>query len=422
MTTLMSPIPSMRSLHQRTSLLTVRVILLALMSFAISPGIARAANTTWPQDTDLVMTGSGITLKILAGSNSDTLTVNPTTFTVTVASGEAFTIRYPAPSPGRLANDGSLSECTLVGTHNEVIVNGPRTVTFTPNSTFCTSGGGGGGGSGNSPSPLTQPPSGMSVSIDGGMTTTRDADVTLSIAANNVQSMRISNRSDLSDASWEPYAVTKSWTLGGNVPGTYTVYATFQSSIGLSSTVVSDTIQLTSVEPTPNIVEPPSGRLEPVDVGRSIGDDKGVPTGTTAAAMFCKEHELIKLPNDGNPQTQYDTAVYYCGRDGKRYVFTNDKVYFTWYRSFSGVTTVSSEFMASLPLGQNVTYRPTSRMVKVQSDPKVYTVEPGGALRPVPDEGTAMALFGPSWNTMIDDIDVAFFTNYTIGEPLPSAQ
>ena len=37
------------------------------------------------------------------------------------------------------------------------------------------------------------------------------------------------------------------------------------------------------------------------------------------------------------------SAVYYIGSDGKRYVFTNDKAYFTWYSDFSSVTTIALE-------------------------------------------------------------------------------
>jgi hypothetical protein len=108
-------------------------------------------------------------------------------------------------------------------------------------------------------------------------------------------------------------------------------------------------------------------------------------------------------------------AVYYCGSDGKRYVFTNDKSYFTWYTDFSGVTTISDADLASLQIGGNVTYRPGVKMLKIQSDPKVYAVSKGGVLRPIASEAVAACLYGATWNQQIHDVSDAFFTNYTVG-------
>ena len=105
-------------------------------------------------------------------------------------------------------------------------------------------------------------------------------------------------------------------------------------------------------------------------------------------------------------------AVYYYGRDGLRYVFPNDKTYFTWYTDFSGVKILSDADLSSLQLGGNVTYKPGSRMVKINSDPKTYAVGKNGELHWVPTEAIAIALYGSTWNKMIDDVPDAFFRNY----------
>ena len=73
-------------------------------------------------------------------------------------------------------------------------------------------------------------------------------------------------------------------------------------------------------------------------------------------------------------------AVYYYGGDGKRHAFPHEKVYFTWYADFSAVQAVSGAFMASLPLGADVTPRPGAKMVKFLTDPKTYAVGLGGTL------------------------------------------
>ena len=44
-----------------------------------------------------------------------------------------------------------------------------------------------------------------------------------------------------------------------------------------------------------------------------------------------------------------------------------------------------------------------------------------GVLRWVTSEAVAVALYGPNWNQMIDDVNVAFFVTYTIGDPITEA-
>lgn len=114
-------------------------------------------------------------------------------------------------------------------------------------------------------------------------------------------------------------------------------------------------------------------------------------------------------------------AVYYYSADGKRYVFPNEKTYRTWYRDFTGVRIVDGAKLAGVPIGGNVTYRPGMRLVKVVSDPKVYAVARGGALRHIVTEAIAADLYGARWAQAVEDIPDAFFTNYTVGEPIPTA-
>ncbi len=131
-------------------------------------------------------------------------------------------------------------------------------------------------------------------------------------------------------------------------------------------------------------------------------------------------HALVKLPDDGNRATQADSAVYYIGADGRRHAFSNDKVYFTWYASFAGVRVVSASALAEIPLGANVTYKPGVRLVKFQTDPKVYAVA-GRQLRPIASEAIAVSLYGSAWNRQIDDISDAFYTDYQFGSEIRAA-
>ena len=115
------------------------------------------------------------------------------------------------------------------------------------------------------------------------------------------------------------------------------------------------------------------------------------------------------------------SAVYYFAPNGKRYVFPNDKTYFTWYKDFAGVRTISDGALSTIPLGGNVTYRPGYKMVKITTDPRTYVVDQGGILRQIGSEQLAQTLYGPTWNSQVDDIPDAFFTNYRLGTQIQTA-
>lgn len=108
------------------------------------------------------------------------------------------------------------------------------------------------------------------------------------------------------------------------------------------------------------------------------------------------------------------SAVYYMGADGFRYVFPNDKTYFTWYSDFDDVKFLTDAELAKIQMGGNVTYKPGSKMIKINTDPSVYFVTEGGVIRPIDSEATATLMYGSSWNTKIDDIPDGFFSNYTV--------
>lgn len=116
---------------------------------------------------------------------------------------------------------------------------------------------------------------------------------------------------------------------------------------------------------------------------------------------------LIKSPDS--------TAVYWVGPDNFRHAFPNERIYFSWYQDFSAVQEVTAEELASYPLGKNVLYRPGSRLIKIPSVPEVYAVEPFGLLRNLPSETVAEQLYGEDWSKKVDDIDISFFFDYTIG-------
>ena len=127
--------------------------------------------------------------------------------------------------------------------------------------------------------------------------------------------------------------------------------------------------------------------------------------------------EAKTIPMDSLIKSSH-SAVYYYAADGFRYVFPNAKTYKSWFIDFSEVITVSDQDLAKIPLRDNITYRPGVRMVKIQSNPKVYAVGKGGKLKWVKTEALAEKLYGADWNKKIDDIPVTFFVNYEEDEPI----
>lgn len=135
------------------------------------------------------------------------------------------------------------------------------------------------------------------------------------------------------------------------------------------------------------------------------------PTAKAAAAAG----DLIK--------TSTSSSVYYLGTNMKKYVFPNAATYFSWYKDFSGVVTISQSEMDSygLPVG-NVTVRPGTKLVKSPSVNTVYAVEPNGTLRSIVSEANAISLWGAGWAKKVIDLPDSFIVNYIPGTPLAVGQ
>ena len=115
-------------------------------------------------------------------------------------------------------------------------------------------------------------------------------------------------------------------------------------------------------------------------------------------------------------------AVYYIGENGQRFVYPQRNVFLSWYQDFSQVKTVSLDEVAKYPLGGNITMRPGVNLIKIQSDPKVYAVSPGGILHHIDSEVRAITLYGENWADRVVDVSDAFFGDYQIGSPINKNQ
>jgi len=175
-----------------------------------------------------------------------------------------------------------------------------------------------------------------------------------------------------------------------------------------------------------------NGNYELSVMAKDSYDNSGVSSRVLSAEVNIPEEEPEPEPEDpedvvgpggilgGDLIKAESNALYYFGHNSKRYVFPNEKTYKTWYEDFSSVKTITLDDLSSISIGGNITYRPGVKMVKITTDPKVYAVDGGGTLRWVTTEDLAISLYGENWNQMIEDIPDAFFTNYSVGEPIES--
>lgn len=119
--------------------------------------------------------------------------------------------------------------------------------------------------------------------------------------------------------------------------------------------------------------------------------------------------------NSGDLIKASGPSVYFYANDGKRYVFPNEKTYFSWFSDFSSVKTITDSELAAIPLGKNVTLRPGTKLAKITTDPKTYAVTKCGTLHWIESESVAKALYGDAWATRVVDVPDSFFENYSVG-------
>ncbi|MDD5341587.1 MAG: hypothetical protein PHC97_04100, partial [Patescibacteria group bacterium] len=268
-------------------------------------------------------------------------------------------------------------------------INAPYSITFTnaPGSSSAASGG----------SSFT-----CGVNINNGNATTSDLNVNLSISASGLTAseMIISDNSSFTGASFEPFSATKNWTLSGGY-GDKTVYLVLKDANGTTSQLCSASINYSQTgAPTPVPTQPSAPILH--------GSEPAAPLPSDVQAG-----ELVKIAGIN--------SVYFISSDNRRHAFPNEMVFFSWFKDFSNVKTISSSTLALIPLGSDVTIRPGTWLLKVQSDPKVYAVEAYGVLRWVKTETVAQNLYGADWNKKILDINPSFMFDYQFGSDIETS-
>ena len=411
------------------------VMALSLCAFLLGNMVstANAAALTYSSNANIYLSTPQLTLVIQAVSSADGLTVNAASVAVTLSAGETFTLTSPQSlSSSTVGSGGGLSQTCVSGTETEAIAqaSGSETYTLTPAGSACVShapgsGGGGGGGATYSPSIA------MGGTPASGASYTHGATVGLAWTPANgaFVKYKIYYSSD-NGATWTTItdnliSASYSWTVpdastvlgkikveGYDWDGNLLASATSNGNFTVLGTSAPPPITPPALTPPPVVDPNVTGTYDPATAEADTPDiatDLGLAAPPANTTVHWTAGTLIK----GSL-----SAVYYCGMDGKRYVFVNSRVYFTWYPDFSGVQIIADTDLANIPLGGNITYRPGVKIIKIQTDPKVYAVARGGVLRWLSSEAVAARLYGVNWNKMIDYIPDAFFVNYKIGAPI----
>ncbi len=161
--------------------LSLLLVVLIVGLYAVGINQAKATgNASFPQATTVALDVGNLT--ILGGSDADTVTTSNTQVTVTISTGQTFTLE--SSDRKLLLNDSTYSyDCLSDRSSITITSTTTKTVIITPSATACgvagSAGGGGGGGSGGTttststptPTPVSTPTS-TSTPISAGVTPT----------------------------------------------------------------------------------------------------------------------------------------------------------------------------------------------------------------------------------------------------------
>ncbi len=340
-----------------------------------------------------------------ATSAKFTLANAPTSITaaadgnIAVAWSGSATQYYAERSDNTLANSGWITASTysfssqLSCGSNVFHVkgrNGDNTETaWSDSATVNVSCGGSQGGSGGSTTPLYD----AALTINNGVKTTNSTNVALALKAFGAVKMMLANNADFIGASWVNFAGTQNWTLSIG-KGLKTIYVKYKDIADNTTTVYSGITYDPGSTVTPAVPATPAAPAAPATPATSA-------SVTLSNGVTLTAGDVVKGTTSKN--------VSYFGNDGKRYTFPSNKVFFSWFKDWSKVKTVSDDQLGDIALVGTMPYRAGTQLVKIQTDPKVYAVEPGGKLRWIETESVAISLYGSAWAKKVRDVDPTIF-------------
>lgn len=124
---------------------------------------------------------------------------------------------------------------------------------------------------------------------------------------------------------------------------------------------------------------------------------------------------------DGTLVTSPKHPSVYEIQNGKRRGFFNATVYYTWYSDFKAVKTLTVEEIEAIELGSPMPIKENTKLLKFPLNPKVYAVMANETIQHIPDEATAVSLFGANWATKVIELPEIYYLFYTKGSALEKA-
>lgn len=227
--------------------------LFAVCGLLLIPVIANADDLqiSAGQSITVTLTSPSVTYTLTSTSGISTLSVSNSTLTLTLDASDSIIVTqangYNITNDLNQSTTCSGTTASITFTQTAVITSGTTAV--------CTSSGGSGGSQ----------PANTTIAINGGAAETTSRNVTLTLGADNAAEMKISNASDFSEATFEVFASSRSWTMTAGV-GTKRVYVIYKSSAGDQSPSISDVI---------NLVAPPSEATTPPPISGGGGGGGG---------------------------------------------------------------------------------------------------------------------------------------------------
>lgn len=111
------------------------------------------------------------------------------------------------------------------------------------------------------------------------------------------------------------------------------------------------------------------------------------------------------------------STVYLIDDNLIRHPFFDAQTYFTYQDNFDAIMTVSNDVLNQSVLGLPAAVNAGRMLVKLDSQPAVYTVNIDDAgqaeLRSIPDEATAIAVFGDAWSDHVMSLGDTAFSVYS---------
>ncbi|OGH68899.1 MAG: hypothetical protein A3J66_01495 [Candidatus Magasanikbacteria bacterium RIFCSPHIGHO2_02_FULL_47_14] len=142
------------------------------------------------------------------------------------------------------------------------------------------------------------------------------------------------------------------------------------------------------------------------EVVKPVETTKTVSPVTPVNSSF-SEGDIVKSPMH---------ASVYLYKNGKRHAFVNRAVYATWFKDFSNLKNIGVEQMEKIPLGEPVSIKPGTMLLKFPLNPRVYEVADEGFIRHISNEKQALDKYGADWNRKIIELPEIYFLFYTVLE------